>query len=458
MNLWFKNIFSKPLVTILLVALTLVGACAPVKASGSGSMVPKYIFLFIGDGMGFNQVQAAQLFFSGLSFTEFPVRGTLRTENVSGSTTDSAAAATALASGVKTHNGYLGLDPNGQQLVAVTVHAHNNGMKAGIISNMSMNHATPAGFYAHNTSRKALGDIALDMPDSAVSYFAGGGIVQGADATVDIAAALRDKGYRLINSLDELETLHKGAGRVYVQAPELVAGQNMAWEIERRTAINLAKLVEKGTEVLYNPQGFFMMVESGKIDYAGHVNDLATNVYEVKALDDAVRAALNFYKKHPRETLIIVTADHETGGLTFQKPLEAAALRRIVGSRRLSYETFYRTIKTGQYRTLAAWKPYLRQYFGLVSFTPEQEQQLTEALEQSLDNVKVRGLYGSYDPFMVRTLYVAAEPLAISWSTHGHTSTPVPVYALGAKSELFAGSMENSALGKTIIEFVQNKK
>ena len=255
--------------------------------------------------------------------------------------TDSAAAGTAIACGTKTANGRIGVDPRGKKLESVAELAKKKNYKVGIISNMVINHATPASFYGHRTSRQEYYELGLDLIESNFDLFAGGGIRQisgkGTAKTVqnakkapkgaaakaaepekiapkpDLYALARKKGYLTFNKKKDFLALKPGCGKfIYSAAP----GYMPAAMDTTEAGTTLEEMTVKALELLKNPKGFFLMVEGGAIDSYGHANEAAANLHEVLALDKAVKAALEFLKKHPDETLIVITGDHETGGMT----------------------------------------------------------------------------------------------------------------------------------------------
>ena len=192
------------------------------------------------------------------------------------------------------------------------------GMKVGIISSVNLNHATPAAFYAHQASRNSYYEIGLELIDSGFEYFAGGGLKKptGADKDKeDLYALAKQAGYNVVKTQAEADKITSGP--VIIIDEHLADSDAMAYELDRTDKLwSLADYVEKGIEVLDNDKGFFMMCEGGKIDWACHANDAASTIHDTLALADAVQVAIDFAKEHPDETLILVTGDHETGGLT----------------------------------------------------------------------------------------------------------------------------------------------
>lgn len=278
---------------------------------GASAKAPRYIFYFIGDGMGPEHLKLAT---EKLSFEDFPSKGFLITTPVADSVTDSAAAGTALATGSKTSNGTLGLTADhSARVYSVAVEAKRAGYATGVTSSVSLDHATPAAFYAHVPSRKLMYDIACQLPQTGLDLYAGAGFLDPREAIKTMA----DSGYKVV----------RGA-TAKLDAPKIVWIQDTAYKadclpakIERRGGeLTLPTIVGKSIDFLSKKgaeNGFFLMVEGGQIDWASHANDAKYAVGEVDDFSTAVGEAIKFYNAHPDQTLIIVTADHETGGLHF---------------------------------------------------------------------------------------------------------------------------------------------
>ena len=288
---------------------------------------PKYVFMFIGDGMSSPQTNAAQVYngnnVSGaielekLTFTQFPVVGLQYTQDSTSFCPDSASTATSLSSGFKTHSGVIGMGVDkvsAGETIAEKV-KQQLGWKVGIISSVTLNHATPAAYYAHIASRNDYYEIGEQMAASGFDYFAGGSLLENdGDALYEV---LEDAGYTVTSDRDTILSLNADSGKVYAVSPELQDDGAMKYALDMdEDDITLAEFVRKGIDVLYNEKGFFLMCEGGKIDWAGHANDAVANISDTIALDEAVEVALEFAFQHPDETLIIVTGDHETGGMT----------------------------------------------------------------------------------------------------------------------------------------------
>lgn len=321
-----------------------VESAADTKTEETENTVPKYIFFFIGDGMSYPQIQLTNYYLNAaagnesvtvdgeektvlksgnsLNMMNLEVTGSAQTYDSTSFAPDSASTATSIATGHKTWSGSINVSEDFSQeyeTIAEKLKAQ-KGYKIGILSSVNLNHATPAAFYAHQASRNSYYEIGLELIDSGFDYFAGGGLKKttGSDGDqTDLYELAEEAGYKVVKTQVEAEALTAEDGKTIVIDEHLADGDAMAYEVDRAAdEWSLADYVEKGIEVLENETGFFMMVEGGKIDWACHANDAVSTISDTLALDDAVAKAVEFYEKHPDETLILVTGDHETGGLT----------------------------------------------------------------------------------------------------------------------------------------------
>jgi alkaline phosphatase len=476
---------------ILLCVLTLV--FQPLSAKGTAdnkaraNALPekgraKYVFLFIGDGMAMSQISAAEVFATArsskdvnvarLGFTRFPVAGLATTYDAGTFITDSASAGTAIATGNKTLSGVINMDAGRtQKYKTIAEYAHEAGMKVGIVSSVTLNHATPASFYAKVPSRGNYYDIALQLADSGFEYFGGGSIDQPAGKNKDQPSVIekaKAKGYTYIDAKEAFLALKPGAGKVIAVNPVLQDSGAMKYEIDRKDGeLSLADYTKKGVELLDNPNGFFIMVEGGKIDWACHANDAGAAIRDVLAIDEAVRAALDFAEKRPDETLIVVTGDHETGGLT-------------IGFAGTQYDTFFdkvalqkRSYIAFDDEVLAPYKkntpkdkaklsdliPAIQQSFGVDfnALSNFQKEQIEFAFQRSMGNEQARSfsedqylLYGGYEPLTVKLTQTMNQTAGIGWTSYAHTGVPVPVFAFGADQGIFGGYYDNTDIFKKL--------
>ena len=292
----------------------------------------KYVFLFIGDGMGNIPVSAAEYFLGPdngnegkgraqaqpLNFSQFPVIGLQNPTDADHYVPDSAATATAFGNGVKIDSNVIGLTPGyTEQTESVAEKAKNDGKSVGILSTVTLNHATPAAFYANVEHRRNYYEIGEQMALSNFDYFAGGSLGRRTGDNKDqkdLYEVMEENGYTVAETKEEFEAITAETGKVYAPSEVMsdADGSSMKYAIDQEEGEQtLADMVAKGIEVLStNENGFFMMTESGKIDWAEHANDAATTVKEVIDFQNAIQEAVDFYYEHPEETLIVVTADH----------------------------------------------------------------------------------------------------------------------------------------------------
>ena len=441
----------------------------------------KYVFFFIGDGMGCPQIHSAEAYLAALespdedegsvkakllTMSSLPVHGMATTFANNRFITGSAAAGTALACGKKTNINVIAMDPTTTiPYTSLAELAKEKGMKVGIVSSVSIDHATPAVFYAHQPARINYHEIAMELANSDFDYFAGGGFKEDEtckNCAIDTAI---NNGFTFAYTREELAAIKPGIRTIAINHA-LAGGSALYYEIDRPDDhISLAEFTKKGIELLDNPHGFFMMVEGGKIDWANHANDARASIDDTIAFDNAIKEAVDFYKKHLNETLIVVTGDHECGGMT-------------LGFAGTNYDTAYE-ILAGQTKSYEEFNKDLENYFenneNAVDINEEMESlilsvfgidfdSLSEYKQQRLEDAFDRSrtneaavteeedwlLYGSYEPFTVTLTHVLNQMAGITFTSYAHTGVPVPVLAIGTRAGLFDGFYDNTDIAKKI--------
>lgn len=451
--------------------------------SGDGKKA-KYVFLFIGDGMGQAQVNLTQGYLAALdgqvglkplTFTAFPYTGHVSTYANNRLITCSAAAGTALATGHKTNINRIGMNPEGTEpFTSIAERAKANGFKVGILTTVSIDHATPAAFYAHQPDRDLYFRIGVDLINSNFDFFAGGGFKNPVDSLggklvslVDLAA---EKGYNVVNTREAFDKLIQGSGKTLVLSPRQAGEAAMPYSLDMAPKdLTLADYTAKAINLLSNENGFFMMVEGGKIDWACHDNDAATALHEVISMDKAIENAYSFYQKHPDETLIIVTADHETGGLSLGNyKTRYDSYLDLLKYQKSSMEELSKIVK--QFRVNRSGDPQadfdrmmnvVETDIGLNSkknntlLSEEEMAVLRKKFNESVYGTGAEeGTYGSYEKFIAAAISLLAEKAGINWGTGSHTCVNVPVYAIGAGAERFTGYIDNTDIPKLIEELM----
>ena len=437
----------------------------------------KYVFYFIGDGMGVNQVLGTEMYRSELKgeigitpllFTQFPFATVATTFSATNGVTDSAAAGTALATGNKTKNGTLGMKKDLETKInSVAAWAKDKGCRVGISTSVSVDHATPAAFYAHQPDRGMYYEIALDLPKAGFDFYAGGGFLKPT-TTADkkeapsIFPIFEEAGYTVARGLDEYKSKSAQADKMILIQKEGAEPSCLPYAIDRQEGdLTLAEITESAISFLTkgSNKGFFLMVEGGKIDWACHGNDPATVFEEVVDMDNAIKVAYEFYKKHPKETLIVVTADHETGGLglgTGKYELQLKALAKQKQSQDILSRSITDLRKMRKVINWPEMKEFLAEKMGFWKELPvswEQEKMLRDAYEESFVNKHVvfeESLYAKTEPLAVAAKKVMSQIAMVGWTSGGHTAGYVPVFAVGAGSKLFVGKMDNTEIPKRI--------
>lgn len=435
---------------------------------------PKYIFLFIGDGMSAAQRMVAEEFVNKtngepLVMNKFPYQVMTRTRAADSILTDSAAAATAIACGVKANCLSLGVNPKNERVESVAEIAKRKGRKVGILTNVTIVHATPAGFYAHIRDRSDSYAIALDLVNSGFDFFAGGGMYGKENDTKhklykgNIFELAQKKGYTLIRDSEGMKSLKPG-GKVWCAFGD----KAMPYAIDEDYSMypGLDEMLAKGIELLDNPNGFFIMCEGGLIDYCSHANDAAAAIRETVVLDNAVRVALKFQEKHPDDTLIIVTGDHETGGMAMGYVGAGGRFNvKLLKDQKIAVGTFSEMVK----KMIAAKKleitfeevePLVVEKFGLKKLNDKERSALKEAFNADIDMVK-RNIKDT-KAHNVRRVYLFAQAVknvlnsraGIGWSSFSHTALPTLTTAKGPGADILFGIVENSDLGTRLKQLV----
>ncbi len=411
--------------------------------ASTGAVAPRNIILLIGDGMGFSQVAAYRQFADNpatpaLEATVFDdlLVGTLATRPFGepDQITDSAAGATAYSCGIKTRNGAIGVDADGKPCLTVLELAKQQGKRVGVVATSQLTHATPASFYAHVASRKQISDIAAQLTALPAIRQLDVAFAGGSDDFSSAALnTLRANGVQIASDRKALAALTR------TPALALLSPQGLPMAIDRSPAVPaLAELTEKALTLLGNPQnGFFLMVEGSQIDWASHANDIVGTLSEMQDFAAAIAVARRYATQHP-DTLIVITADHETGGLALghdKKGYWQTALLRQVRASAAGMAA----------RVLAGAEPVgTLQSLSPIRANDSDRQQLLEA---GRDNDKLEDAFAA----------IVSRHSLTGWSTTGHTGADVPLYAVGPGSEALRGHHDNSWLGQLLLEYVQGR-
>lgn len=398
------------------------------------------VIYFIGDGMGFNHVYLASILEGRpLSMMKTQYVGIVKTFSANTWVTDSAAAGTAMATGFKTNNGMIGMLPNKERVPSIAEVLKSYGVKIGIVVTCRVTHATPAAFYGHVPDRDMENELAEQLVESGFDVIMGGGLRHFIPASVrgssrkdekDLVALAKEKGYTLITKKSELEQFSSG------KLLALFASSHLAPASERTgEQPMLYEMVEKALELLSKDgEPFFLMVEGSQIDWEAHGNDPYGVWKEVVEFDKAVDVALKFAKKNP-DTLVIVTSDHETGGLSTS-----------TGTYMLDVEKL-RKFKANTDWFIARYNIEEKQKF-LAGVKEFYDIDMTDEEYERLLNIK-KTAKTAYDLPNAFGRYISSKAL-LGWTTFDHTGDPVPLFAFGPGAEHFTGWLDNTDIPRII--------
>ena len=421
------------------------------STTGSTVKAPKYVFLFIGDGMSYPQIQSTSDFLGALNdadyrqaqpslddnggaildgpeylnFMNFEAAGSAVTYDSNSFAPDSASTATSISTGYKTYSGSINVDETGTisyETIAEQLHAQ-KGYSVGVITSVNLNHATPAAFYAHQASRNDYYDIGLELIDSGFEHFAGGGLLKptGAEGDqADLYALAEKAGYHVVKTQAEAEQVT--GGPVVIIDEHLADSDAMAYEIDRTD--------------------------------------------DMWALADAVQVAIDFAKEHADETLILVTGDHETGGLTIGfAGTDYDTYLDLLESQKISYAKFDSDYVSRYKEDKTSFEDVLKDVEALFGLKPQGEEgdklvltdyeleQLRAAYEKSVNGTAASQyeqeeyvLYGTYEPLSVTLTHIINNKSGISFTSYSHTGLPVAVLAHGVNAGQFNGYYDNTQI------------
>lgn len=434
-------------------------------ASVVNAASPKYVFYFIGDGMGMGHVMAAQSYNrealknnESILMMQFPVVSMVTTYSASGRVTDSAAAGTALSTGYKTNNGMLGVTPDSVPVTSVARYLKDAGWGIGVVTTVAPDDATPGAFYAHQPSRSMAYEIDKQMATSGYEFVAGSklrGTKDKEGKPTDIYSHFARNNVSVVKGFDALKGTD--SRKVVLLNPDST-DSNCGYTIDSiKGVLNLPGMTQACLDHLlkHSSEQFFMMVEGGNIDYAAHSNDGGAVVKEILNFNQAIKIAYDFYLEHPDETLIVVTADHNTGGL---------AVRfgdiSLVDCQRMSKDEFGSYTKAIlNSRRIYTWddmKVELKARFGFwdkIQISDAQERILIEKFENTFNmrnSADQKTLYNSFNEFSVEVFKIINEKSGFGWIATGHTGDPVPLFAIGRGAYEFMGVHDNTEIPKKI--------
>ncbi len=460
---------KKSLGFALTLVLLLSFVALPVAAQGPAPA--KSIILLIGDGMGINQVRVTDLyareaFGTELIFDSIETRGATTTHSADSEVTDSAAAASAIYSGFKFNSGAINVLPDGRNAFTIAQAAQKAGKAVGGVSTTRITHATPASLWGHTPDRDDENLIAEQMVGFEPEVAMGGGwrhfVPQSEDGSKrkddrNLIEEMQAKGYVYVTNADELEAVDPETTDKLLG---LFFKSHMSYEIDRVTAPELgsqpsiAEMTDVAIKILEkDPDGFFLMVEGGRIDHACHAHDVKGTIQDTLAFDEAIKVALDYQKAHP-DVLVIITGDHETGGLGLGIGTEYFTDIPVLESVNCSMEYLNEQINKDPAQT----EEIVETCFGFKLTDEEKEALFKFAPESGMDDIDdasiqaiqampgFTGYVWSWAHFILCNL--ESERARIGWTSWAHTGQPVITYAVGPGEEMFEGFFDNTDIAR----------
>lgn len=448
---------------------------ALIIAIAAGAQNPKYIFFYIGDGMGMGPVVAAETYNrtvlkndKPLTMMQLPVVSWCMTYSASSKVTDSAAAGTALSTGYKTNNGMLGVTPDSVAVTSIAKKLKDMGYGIGITTSVAPDDATPGAFYAHVPQRSMFYEIGSQMAESGYDFFAGAGLrgLQKDGKDTDLLKKFADNKVQIVRGPEEIKNI-KSKKVLLLNTKGRYDWNDFSYAVDSVKGVLDLPLVAK-TCLKHleknSPDKFFMMVEGGTIDHALHANDGATAVNEVINFDQALKVAFDFYQQHPDETLIIVTADHDTGGMIMHSGnLGAISFQKVSKSEFSEYcKAMFHSRMIYRWEDMREYLSDNLGFFSHIKISEEQEEDLREMFEDIFDKRNEahdeKTLYANYNAYAVKVFKIFNDAIGLSFSTGGHSGNPVPVFAVGVGADRFKGFNNNINIPTAIFETVSGNK
>lgn len=403
------------------------------------------VIYMIPDGFGANHAANYRIFKGEEAVWDAHIKGMYTTFSANADITDSAAAGTAMAAGIKTNNGVIGFDPEGNKVKTILEASEEAGKSSGLVATSTITHATPASFASHVEHRSNETEIARQyIQESGVDVILGGGKNNflpsskgGKQAELNLIDEAQQKGFEFVETREQLQQVKK----VNVEKGEkllgLFAGEALAPEFDRvdTEEPSLAEMTEKAIDTLnQDKDGFFLMVEGSQIDWAGESNDAAYAMHETKAFEEAVQEAIEFAKEDGN-TLVVVAGDHETGGISVGSSSSSNTTADVLKNVTATGEFMASQLNADRSNV----KEVVLQYTGI------------ELADAEVSNVQ------QAEDAKSAINKVISERAGIGWTRYGHTAAQVPVFAFGPKSDEFVGFHDNTDLPQIIKDAMKIK-
>ncbi len=450
---------------VLLCMFALTSAGITVDASGNRDSGPgiKYVFYMIGDGMGINLTYGAEFYNratgkgpENLNFLNFPVVTMVATSSSGSLVTDSAAAGTALATGHKTRNWSLGVDADMAPVSNIAEWAKACGYGTGVATSVGINHATPSAFYSHMPSRDMYSEIIAAYVEGELDFLAGAGINynrKNGPTSDEMEKMIMDSGITVLKGTD-MERSEDVQGRLLCMSGTRQSDLPFAIDQDEYDT-NLSDFVDAGIEYLdahYGDKGFFFMIEGGRIDYAAHANDPVATFHEINDFAAAIDLVMEFYNEHPEETLIVVTSDHDTGGMSPGRSnysMDVSLLAWQSESIDALSGKFLRQFDGREFSFVQV-KAFLSDNLGLWSHVPVDEGferhllSIVDEMKRTGAGKEVKNLYSVNTEIVYDAVIYLGKAAGFNWTHQSHTGSPVGLYVLGPGAEAFNACRDNT--------------
>lgn len=445
---------------------------------------PRYVFYFIGDGMGVGAAMAGQTYNSvalgntdRLLMTQFPIAGMVETYSANRRVTDSAAAGTALATGHKTRNSMIGVTPDSVPVNSIAKILHDDGWGVALVTTSSPDDATPAAFYAHVPYRRMYYEIGRQAAESGYEFIAGSDWRGLEDKDTKEPTGLLEyiKSHDVDLVTSTAAARDSKSRRVFLYSETPFYSDNAGFTIDSvETALKLPDMTATAIDHMMrvSPDRFFMMVEGGNIDHVAHGNDGPGVAVEVYNFNEALRHAYDFYLQHPHETLIVVTADHETGGMSIGNGANGyRSYMQCIPLQRMSKDMFsdkvwnMTQLPQDQKPTWEEFKAFIVENTGLwngLRIKPEQEEAIHEQFVKTFETgdsaPDQETLYSTFNGLTKTIFDIVNENMGFGWTTTGHSGNPVPLYAIGEGMEILGNLNDNTEIKPKLLEIIQHTR
>lgn len=453
-----------------ILASMMVMSCSQLSTNDSNELIvkdnaPKNIIMIVGDGMGPAYTTAYRYFHDNPATAQIEqtvfdrhLVGSASTypARVSGYVTDSAAGATALATATKSYNGAIGVDVDKKPVESVLVWAKKQGKKTGMVVTSQINHATPASYLAHNESRHNYNEIAdnfLAAHDN-IDIMLGGGWQYFIREDKNLVEEFQTKGFNYINNYSQLTQLPSDK-----KVLGLFADKGLPWALDDSNKHRLSTMTKAAVNQLENKNGFFMLVEASQVDWAGHGNDIAAAMAEMDDLAKTLEYLENYVKENP-DTLVVLTADHSTGGFTLGRDGDYLWQPDVLRTMTMSPSAIAKNLVKNSI-TLSYVNEMLN--FNVTSDELKELQATKADAQRSLAEFDQSAkIAGKMTPSIEKALHkninhIIDQRTVTGWTTFGHTAVDVPVFAMGTQKELFEGLSDNTEIANKIFYLLGKK-